>query len=214
MTDPCTSSTPSNRLQLCGAPAVIAAVALATATLFGCEERGAGTAPSARAVDRAGSDAVESSAPARATEPVAPFANAVPDAPAELPAELHAAWRAARACVLTDQARWARSADGTYIVLWEPVDGAIPESEPFAVAIGVARVDGRALADDAVVGFDAEMPHHGHGMNLVPVIERGAQAGAFTASGILLHMPGRWVIAVDVSEDGILERAQWDAEIE
>ncbi|MBI1303084.1 MAG: hypothetical protein GC172_04785 [Phycisphaera sp.] len=198
MTDPDTSSTPANLLQPFGAPAVIAAVALATATLIGCEERGAVTTP-----------------PARATEPVAPSATAAPAAlPAELPAELHAAWRAARACVLTDQARWARSADGTYIVLWEPVDGAIPESEPFAVAIGVARVDGRALADDAVVGFDAEMPHHGHGMNLVPVIERGAQAGAFTASGVLLHMPGRWVIAVDVSEDGILERAQWDAEIE
>lgn len=134
--------------------------------------------------------------------------------PADLPPELHAAWRAARACVPTDAPRWALSADGTYIVFWEPVDGAIPEAEPFAVAIGVARVDGRALAESAVVGFDAEMPHHGHGMNLVPVIERGERNGAFVASGVLLHMPGRWVIAVDVAEDGILERAQWDAEIE
>ena len=172
-----------------------------TAHLSACGEGGAQEAPA------------KSGAPAAAVGVEVPAATEA-ELPADLPADLHAAWRAARACVQTDAARWARSADGTYIVFWEPVDGAIPDAEPFAVAIGVARVDGRALAESVVVGFDAEMPHHGHGMNLVPVIERGERAGAFVASGVLLHMPGRWVIAVDVSEDGVLERAQWDAEIE
>jgi hypothetical protein len=172
-----------------------------TAHLSACGEGGAQEAPA------------KSGAPAAAVGVEVPAATEA-ELPADLPADLHAAWRAARACVQTDAARWARSADGNYIVFWEPVDVAIPDAEPFAVAIGVARVDGRALAESVVVGFDAEMPHHGHGMNLVPVIERGERAGAFVASGVLLHMPGRWVIAVDVSEDGVLERAQWDAEIE
>lgn len=178
-----------------------AAIVVVAASLAACGEGGAQEAPE------------KNSIPAAAV-PVADTTDVAIELPADLPGELHAAWRAARACVPSDAAQWARSADGTYVVFWEPVDGAVPEAEPFAVAIGIARVDGRALAEDTVVGFDAEMPHHGHGMNLVPVIERGERAGAFVASGVLLHMPGRWVIAVDVSEDGILERAQWDAEIE
>ena len=195
-------STPPLRLTRGAARAGTTAAILAVAAcLAACGEGGAHEAPANNGSSRA---AVAVQEPAEVATEV----------PAGLPLELHAAWRAARACVPTDAARWARSADGTYIVFWEPVDGAIPEAEPFAVAIGVARVDGRALAESVAVGFDAEMPHHGHGMNLVPVIERGERAGAFVASGVLLHMPGRWVIAVDVSENGILERAQWDAEIE
>jgi len=186
-----------------------AAILAVAACLAACGEGGAQEAP-ARSGAPAAAVAVQEPA-GIATEP---RADLPAELPADLPAEIHAAWRAARACVSTDAFRWARSADGTYIVFWEPIDGAIPEAEPFAVAIGVARVDGRALAENTAVGFDAEMPHHGHGMNLVPVIERGARDGAFVASGVLLHMPGRWVIAVDVTEDGILERTQWDAEVE
>ena len=195
-------STSSSRLSRHGSCAGITVLLLAvTAHLSACGEGGAQQAPA------------KSGAPVAAVAVQEP-AEVATEVPADLPLDLHAAWRAARACVQTDAARWARSADGTYIVFWEPVDGAIPDAEPFAVAIGVARVDGRSLAENTVVGFDAEMPHHGHGMNLVPVIERGERAGAFVASGVLLHMPGRWVIAVDVSENGIIERAQWDAEIE
>ena len=194
-------ASPSRLLQRSPRAGTAAAILAVVATVAACGESGSHEKPA------------KNGAPTASSAVPQPAAVAT-EVPADLPLELHAAWRAARACVQTDAARWARSADGTYIVFWEPVDGAIPEAEPFAVAIGVARVDGRALAESVAVGFDAEMPHHGHGMNLVPVIERGERAGAFVASGVLLHMPGRWVIAVDVSENGILERAQWDAEIE
>ena len=55
---------------------------------------------------------------------------------------------------------------------------------------------------------DAGMPHHRHGMNVVPEIE-SLSPGRWIARGMLLHMPGRWQFYVDVLEDGRIERAQW-----
>lgn len=152
-----------------------------------------GSAPSAEA------PAAASSATPAASQP-----------PADAPEELRFAWSAG----FDGGAKWARSADGTYIVAWQPVGGAIPEAEPFDVRVAVARVDRGPLGLDAAIAFDAEMPHHGHGMNLVPTCVRGATDGVFTVGGVLLHMPGRWVIAVDVAEDGVLERAQWNVDVE
>jgi hypothetical protein len=51
----------------------------------------------------------------------------------------------------------------------------------------------------------------------VPEVRRAGMAdGAarFVANGLLLHMSGRWVLAVDVEEDGMLERTQWHVDIE
>jgi hypothetical protein len=110
---------------------------------------------------------------------------------------------------LSSGARTALSADGTYRVAWEPIGGVIPDAEPFAIAIEIERVDGAPLAADTVVLADAEMPHHGHGMNLIPEVKRAPHAGAFVAEGMLLHMSGEWVVAIDVGEGGVSERAQW-----
>lgn len=111
-------------------------------------------------------------------------------------------------------ARDARSADGTYIVRWLPVNGAIPEAEVFGIAIEIVRTDGSVLAKDAVVTVDAEMPHHGHGMNLVPTVSQLDPKGNCVAEGLLFHMPGRWVLAIDVEEGGVSERTQWYVDIE
>ena len=110
---------------------------------------------------------------------------------------------------LSSGARTALSADGTYRVAWEPIGGVIPDAEPFAIAIEIERVDGAPLAADTVVLADAEMPHHGHGMNLIPEVKRAPHAGALVAEGMLLHMSGEWVVAIDVGEGGVSERAQW-----
>ncbi len=115
---------------------------------------------------------------------------------------------------LSSGARSATSADGTYRVAWEPIGGVIPDAEPFAIAIEVARVDGVALAEDVVVLVDAEMPHHGHGMNLIPVVRRGPRTGTFVAEGMLFHMSGAWVVAVDVGENGVSERTQWVIDVQ
>lgn len=92
--------------------------------------------------------------------------------------------------------------------------GSIPDADPFAIAVRVRRLDGRPLVADAVLRVDAEMPHHGHGMNLVPVVKRRGEAAEFVAEGMLFHMTGRWVLSVDVEEDGIAERTQWFVDIE
>jgi hypothetical protein len=115
---------------------------------------------------------------------------------------------------LTSDAREATSADATYIIRWEPIGGVIPDAEPFSIAIEVERKDGRPLASTVSVMADAEMPHHGHGMNLVPTIRTGPRVGTFVAEGLLLHMSGRWTFAIDVEEDGLLERAQWIVDVE
>ncbi len=115
---------------------------------------------------------------------------------------------------LTSGARRGVSADGTYRVAWEPVGGVFPDAEPFAIAIEVERVDGRDLGGDVALAADAEMPHHGHGMNLVPVVKPSPGRGRFIAEGMLLHMPGRWIVAIDVEEGGVAERAHWIIDVE
>lgn len=111
----------------------------------------------------------------------------------------------------------ADSADGTYVASWEPEGAALPDAEPFNMRFAVRRADGRAISPSARIAVDAEMPHHGHGMNLVPTVTRlGAWNGGdlLVASGMLLHMPGRWVLSLDIEEDGVLERTQWFIDVE
>ena len=117
-----------------------------------------------------------------------------------------------------------RSADGTYLARWTPADGVLPDAEPFAMHFSVRRADGKPIARSAKFLVDAEMPHHGHGMNVVPTVrlasasgqhaEAGPAESLLVADGMLLHMPGRWVLALDVEEDGVLERTQWLVDVE
>lgn len=136
-------------------------------------------------------------APQSAAPAPAPPASAALGAPLVLPAD----------------ARSGTSADGTYTVKWEVVGGAIPDAEPFAIAFAVTRTDGKPVAADAEVFVDAEMPHHGHGMNFVPTVKRRG-GDTFLGEGLLFHMPGRWVLAIDVGEDGVRERTQWFVDVE
>lgn len=111
----------------------------------------------------------------------------------------------------------AKSADGTYIARWEPEGGALPDAEPFNMRFALRRADGAPIAATATFAVDAEMPHHGHGMNLVPTVTRAGSANGdelIVASGMLLHMPGRWVLSLDVGEGGIVERTQWFIDVQ
>jgi len=133
------------------------------------------------------------------------------DRPSTTPSESAAPWRP------SEKAEAARSADGTYAARWEPEGGALPDAEPFNIRFAVRRADGRPISPDARLVVDAEMPHHGHGMNLVPTVSRvGASDGQelIVASGMLLHMPGRWVLSLDIEEDGVLERTQWFVDVD
>ena len=49
---------------------------------------------------------------------------------------------------------------------------------------------------------DASMPDHRHGMNYQPSVVRKGE-NAYTASGLMFHMPGRWQLVFEVdSTDG------------
>ena len=106
------------------------------------------------------------------------------------------------------------SGDGRWRIAWRPVGGPLPVSEPCAIDLRITDAEGRPLEDRVEVIFDAEMPHHGHGMNVEPRMTRRAdRADGWLVEGILLHMPGRWEASVDVSVDGEIERAQWTMDI-
>ncbi|MCH2162941.1 MAG: hypothetical protein MK085_13865, partial [Phycisphaerales bacterium] len=106
--------------------------------------------------------------------------------------------------------REKETADGNFRIRWRPLVDPIPVADVFSVEVEVEGVQ-RDL-DGITVLVDAEMPHHGHGMNLVPELIGGP--GEWTARGILFHMPGRWEFSVDVLFDGRMERAQWTVDVE
>ncbi|MCH2144847.1 MAG: hypothetical protein MK082_06835 [Phycisphaerales bacterium] len=105
--------------------------------------------------------------------------------------------------------RAASSADGSHYVRWRPLVEPIPMADPFDVEVELFTDDSMAERFDCEsIIVDAGMPHHGHGMNVRPELERRAD-GSWIARGMLMHMPGRWQVYVDVVEDGRLERTQW-----
>ena len=110
---------------------------------------------------------------------------------------------------LAPQWRTAASADGSYFVRWRPLVEPIPMADPFDVEVEIWTDETMSESGDYdSILVDAGMPHHGHGMNVRPEQERRAD-GSWVARGMLMHMPGRWQVYVDVFDDGRLERAQW-----
>jgi hypothetical protein len=103
---------------------------------------------------------------------------------------------------------WQRKAtteDGSLTVWWRVAGDRdeLPQSDPFDLEVRIDDPSGAPA--DVTLELDAEMPHHGHGMNVRPTIERTGP-GRFIVRGVLLHMSGRWELAFDLGDpDGI----QW-----
>jgi hypothetical protein len=91
----------------------------------------------------------------------------------------------------------------------------IPLNEVFKIYVTVADPADRSrpLAGAEVVAVAAEMPAHGHGMNLVPAVAPLSD-GRFEVDGMLLHMPGHWVLEIEVSRAGERQRATFDVVLE
>ncbi len=95
------------------------------------------------------------------------------------------------------------------VLQWRPVsaDGAalesIPLRDPFFVRIEPLGEDFGSTA----LSVDAAMPHHGHGMNLVPAV-RADERGGWRAGPLLFQMPGAWEIYFDFERDGVTRRVQ------
>ena len=111
--------------------------------------------------------------------------------------------------VASSGAKWERaaSADATYWVDWRVVVGVIPKADPFDVEIRITNYKTGAPSN-VQCSIDAEMPEHGHGMNVIPNMQQ-LGPGHFLAKGMLLHMPGRWSIVIDATDGAMTERAQF-----
>ncbi len=82
----------------------------------------------------------------------------------------------------------------------------IEVSEPFALVVNVCT---RRGGPAELLGVDANMPEHRHGMNYrATIVAKGD--GRFTAEGLLFHMPGRWEITFDVRAGDDSERLTHD----
>ena len=80
----------------------------------------------------------------------------------------------------------------------------VPDPAPWAVGRHFS-LRGVVCGPARLLRVDADMPAHRHGMNYRPTLQL-QEEGRFTAQGLLLHMPGRWRIRLEVEAQG---RRQW-----
>lgn len=108
----------------------------------------------------------------------------------------------------------ATNAGGYYVVI-APTPYPPPLNRVFELEVRVFRdaaMTTPAAGESLSVIADADMPAHGHGMNLVPRTRRIGN-GIFRVTGMLFHMPGYWEISIDVVKDATRERAIFEVEI-
>ena len=109
------------------------------------------------------------------------------------------------------RARTGRSRDGKLEVVWRPETQEVPKNEHFELRLWIFRED--ELVRDATVRVDAEMPEHGHGMNVQPETVEQLD-GSYRVKGMLLHMAGYWLLHVDVVEKGLFERTSFRIDLD
>jgi hypothetical protein len=99
------------------------------------------------------------------------------------------------------------SNDGTWCVGSRADPPAL--SRPFDLALAIAPADGAIGRLEAItIAVDCTMPQHGHGMEVVPEVERVAP-GRYVVRGLELFMEGEWLVTVDITEGTETERTQW-----
>lgn len=104
------------------------------------------------------------------------------------------------------------SADGTFGVTYVTLPSPPPMNELFDIELRIEMLDGHSHREVTLL-VDADMPEHGHGMNVVPNIEDIGDSH-YRVRSMLLHMPGRWEIYFDLARDGVTSRAQDDITLE
>ncbi|MCP5267068.1 MAG: amidohydrolase family protein [Burkholderiaceae bacterium] len=111
-------------------------------------------------------------------------------------------------CDATQGALVASAPEAGVTARLAPVDGAFRSGEPLALSIRLCPGDpAKAAAPQAtpaqvrVVGLDATMPAHRHGMNTRPRLTSRAD-GSLVADGVLLHMAGTWEFQVRLESPG------------
>jgi len=96
---------------------------------------------------------------------------------------------------------------GHYTVALASSPDPIPLGRPFDITVTVTPH--RPSPPELEVVIDARMPEHFHGMNRVARMVR-LDPTTWRGEGLLFHMPGHWELYVDITRDGMTERAQMD----
>lgn len=77
---------------------------------------------------------------------------------------------------------------------------------PFSLIMNVCTKRGEPAE---LVGVDATMPEHKHGMNYATTLKAMGE-GRYRVEGLLFHMPGNWEVAFDVRSGGEIQRLTHD----
>lgn len=103
---------------------------------------------------------------------------------------------------------------GSFHVKYTLDPSTITVSEPFDMTFTISAADAMDTPlTDATATADANMPAHGHGMNVEPTATDNGD-GTTTVSGMVFHMPGHWEVVVDVTEGDTTEQAIFDIVLE
>ena len=102
-----------------------------------------------------------------------------------------------------------RLAGRNFVVDWRVEPAPLRLGEFFAVVVSACERQGQRVSSLKV---DATMPAHRHGMNYAPTVTSEA-GGRFRASGLLLHMPGRWEFTFDLAGDSTRETVRSTVEL-
>ena len=89
------------------------------------------------------------------------------------------------------------------VVAFKTQPAKLKVGELFALDATVCANSGLVL-ETASLKVDATMPEHRHGMNYQASVVK--KDGAYQASGLMFHMPGRWQLVFDVDTQSGRER--------
>ena len=106
------------------------------------------------------------------------------------------------------EAAW--SGAGGFFAIWRPLSDEVKVNEEFDAEFWLFEdQSGTRPIEGARLTIDCRMPAHGHGMN-VEVRAEPQGGGRYLVRGMLCHMPGHWVLSLDLERGSLTERAQWD----
>jgi hypothetical protein len=102
---------------------------------------------------------------------------------------------------------------GGFHARWQPSVAPLPLNESFDATLWLTTSADGVPIEGGRLSVDCRMPAHRHGM-LQEVEVRDEGQGRYRVLGLLCHMPGHWVLHVDLTRGAITERAQFDLVIE
>lgn len=115
---------------------------------------------------------------------------------------------ACAACTPADDRNWSHSGQtDSFALRWTSAPSPVPLAADFAWTLRVEDLDGRGV-EGADVELAVEMPEHGHGMSVAPVLtEDGAD---YTFAPLRFSMPGWWRLDVVVDAGDGAEELLFD----